>query len=281
MLKYLSIVLFAASVTGFIWLLYTEIATWWGRRIHRYASWVADEFDAMFEDMSIARATRLITIVILSSFLLGYLTGGLVPALLFAGAGYFVPRVFVTYQRHRRLEAIDDQLVDALRLMANAIQAGLTLQQALELGAREMKPPIADELGRVIKEIELGRLMDEALRRFAERVPLADVRLTTDSILILRETGGNLSETFEVIANTVVERKKVQGKIKSITAQGMTQGVVVCLMPIALMLLFSIIDPNYMRPFFTTPLGWMMLLVVLVLDGMGLFLMFKLVKVNV
>jgi len=61
----------------------------------------------------------------------------------------------------------------------------------------------------------------------------------------------------------------------------MTQGVVVCLMPIALMLLFSIIDPNYMRPFFTTPLGWMMLLVVLVLDGMGLFLMFKLVKVNV
>ncbi|HJN45337.1 MAG TPA: type II secretion system F family protein [Vicinamibacterales bacterium] len=281
MLKYLSIVLFAASVTGFIWLLYTEIATWWGRRIHRYASWVADEFDAMFEDMSIARATRLITIVILSSFLLGYLTGGLVPALLFAGAGYFVPRVFVTYQRRRRLEAIDDQLIDALRLMANAIKAGLTLQQALELGAREMKPPIADELGRVIKEIELGRLMDEALRRFAERVPLADVRLMTDSILILRETGGNLSETFEVIANTVVERKKVQGKIKSITAQGMTQGVIVCLMPIALMLLFSIVDQNYMRPFFTTPLGWMMLLVVLVLDGVGLFLMFKLVKVNV
>jgi|TARA_B100001964_G_scaffold39652_3_gene43379 tight adherence protein B len=281
MLKYLSIVLFAASVTGFIWLLYTEIATWWGRRIHRYASWVADEFDAMFEDMSIARATRLITIVILSSFLLGYLTGGLVPALLFAGAGYFVPRVFVTYQRRRRLEAIDDQLIDALRLMANAIKAGLTLQQALELGAREMKPPIADELGRVIKEIELGRLMDEALRRFAERVPLADVRLMTDSILILREMGGNLSETFEVIANTVVERKKVQGKIKSITAQGMTQGVIVCLMPIALMLLFSIVDQNYMRPFFTTPLGWMMLLVVLVLDGVGLFLMFKLVKVNV
>ncbi|MDP7673033.1 MAG: type II secretion system F family protein, partial [Vicinamibacterales bacterium] len=199
----------------------------------------------------------------------------------FAGAGYFVPRVFVTYQRRRRLEAIDDQLIDALRLMANAIKAGLTLQQALELGAREMKPPIADELGRVIKEIELGRLMDEALRRFAERVPLADVRLMTDSILILRETGGNLSETFEVIANTVVERKKVQGKIKSITAQGMTQGVIVCLMPIALMLLFSIVDQNYMRPFFTTPLGWMMLLVVLVLDGVGLFLMFKLVKVNV
>src|SRR5262249_28171206 len=151
----------------------------------------------------------------------------------------------------RRLKKIDDQLVDTLQMMANALKSGLNLQGSLELVVREMKPPISDEFGRLVKEINFGRLIDDALRRFAERVPLEDVQLAVDSVLTLRETGGNLSETFQVIASTIVERKKVQGKIASMTAQGMTQGVVVCLMPVALMLLFSFIDPTYMRPFFT------------------------------
>jgi tight adherence protein B len=183
--------------------------------------------------------------------------------------------------RRRRLGMVDDQLVDALLLMANALKAGLSLQQGLELVVREMKPPISDEFGRVVKEIHLGRLTDEALKRLAERVPLEDVQLAVDSILTLRETGGNLSETFQVIAHTIVERKKVQGKIKAMTAQGMSQGILVCCFPIGMMLLFTFIDPNYMRPFFNTPLGWLMMALVFVLDGLGLWLMFKLVKVEV
>jgi tight adherence protein B len=179
------------------------------------------------------------------------------------------------------METIDDQFIDALHLMSNALKSGLSLQQAIELVVREMKPPIADEFGRLVKEIHLGRLTDDALKRFAERLPLEDVQLAVDSILTLRETGGNLSETFEVIARTIVERKKVQGKIKSMTAQGMTQGMVACAMPIFMMLMFSVIDPGFMTPFFTTPLGFMMLAFVFILDGMGMWLMFKLVKVDV
>jgi len=76
-------------------------------------------------------------------------------------------------------------------------------------------------------------------------------------------------------------RKKVQGKIKALTAQGMAQGVIVCLMPVFMMLLFSFIDPTYMRPFFTTPIGWMMMALVFALDGVGLWLMLRLVKVEV
>ena len=151
-------------------------------------------------------------------------------AFVFAAAGYFVPvgrRDLPPAPAPRA--TIDDQLVDALLLMANALKAGLSLQQALELVVREMKPPISDEFGRLVKEIHLGRLTDDALRRFAERVPLEDVRLAVDSILTLRETGGNLSETFQVIAHTIVERKKVQGKIKAMTAQGMSQGILICL----------------------------------------------------
>jgi tight adherence protein B len=207
--------------------------------------------------------------------------GRVVAMTLLGRAGYFGPWGVVLYQRYRRLDAIDGQLVDTLILMSNGLKAGLSLQQSLELVAHEMKPPISDEFGRIVKEIHLGRLTDDALRRFRERVPLEDVNIAVEAILTLRETGGNLSETFEVIAHTIMERKKVQGKIKSLTAQGMSQGVLICLMPPAMMLLFSILDASYMRPFFTTALGWMMMTAMFVLDGMGLWLMFHLVKVDV
>jgi len=281
MLKYAALVMLLLAVVVGVRSMYEDLSEWWRRRIHTYASWLTIEFESMFEAMTIDRAYRFITITILGSFAFGLLLGGIFAAFVFAAAGYFVPWVIVTYLHHRRLGNIDDQLVDALLLMANALKAGLSLQQALELVAREMKPPISDEFGRLIKEIHLGRLTDDALRRFAERVPLEDVRLAVDSILTLRETGGNLSETFQVIAHTIVERKKVQGKIKAMTAQGMSQGILICLFPIVMMLLFTFIDPNYMRPFFHSALGLMMLVAVFILDGAGLWLMFKLVKVDV
>ena len=204
-----------------------------------------------------------------------------VAALCALAAAVLAAWAVVKYLRKRRLDQIDDQLVDALRMMANALKAGLSLQQALELVRREMKAPISDEFGTVVKEIHLGQLTDHALRRMAERVPLEDLGLAVDSILTLRETGGNLSESFQVIANTIVERKKVQGKVKALTAQGMAQGVLVGSMPIGMLLIFSFIDANYVRPLFTTVLGWVILAVVLILDAAGVLLMFKLVKVDV
>jgi tight adherence protein B len=286
MLKYLALLLAAGAAALLIYGAYDVVSTWWARRLRNYAKWVALEFESMFEDMSVERATRMITWIIFGAFLLGALVatgfwGRLIFGSMLAALGWFVPWVAVTYLRRRRLDAIDDQLVDALTMMANGLKAGLSLQQAMELVVREMARPISDEFARVLKEIHLGRLTDDALRRLTERVPLPDIRLAVDSILILRETGGNLSETFQVIAYTIVERKKVQGKIKSMTAQGMTQGIIICLFPIVMILLFSVIDPEYMRPFFTTPIGWMMMLLVFVLDSLGMWLMLKLVKVDV
>jgi tight adherence protein B len=255
-------------------------------RTATYASWIVDEFDRMFEAVTVDRARKFITAMTLGGLLVGFLFGNQLASRIFfaiflGGLGYFLPRFFVVWRRHQRLDRIDDQLVDALRLMSNGLKAGLSLQQALELAVRETKPPIADELARVVKEIHLGRLMDDALRRFAERVPLEDVRIVVDSILTLRETGGNLSETFDVVANTIIERKKVSGKIKSMTAQGMTQGFIMCMMPPGMLLLFTFIDPTYTAPLFNTLLGWLVLAVVAGLDALGFFLMMKIVQVDV
>ncbi|MCL4848231.1 MAG: type II secretion system F family protein [Acidobacteria bacterium] len=278
---YLALLGILAAVVLFVRTAGPALWAWWNERIHTYAVWMADELSAMFVTLTVERAKRFISIAVISGVVLGFLFAGIVSAIVFGALGYFGPRGWILWKRMRRLERIDDQLVDTLLLMSNALKSGLSFQQSLELAVREIKAPMNDELERVVKEIHLGRLTDDALRRFAERVPLEDIKLSVDAILTLRETGGDLSETFEIIAKTVVERKKVQGKIKAMTSQGMSQGVLVCLMPVGMLMIFAMISPEYIRPFFNTPIGIMMLLLVFVLDAMGLWMMFKLVKVDV
>jgi tight adherence protein B len=286
LLLYIALVVLLLAVVLFTISSGEQLTNWWNKKTHKYASWMAIEFESMFQDITIPRAQKWISWTVLGGFVMGILAGGgvigrLVLGTAFAAFGYFIPRFLVMYLRHRRLETIDNQLVDSLMLMSNALKAGLSLQQSLELVVREMKPPIADEFGRLVKEIHLGVLTDDALRHLRDRVPLEDMRLAVESILTLRETGGNLSETFEVIARTIVERKKVQGKIKALTAQGMAQGILICAMPPGLMLMFSLVDQSYMAPMFGTPLGWAMMAGIFILDGLGLWMMFKLVKVDV
>ena len=197
-----------------------SVGAWWRVRTRTYGSWIVDEFDAMFEAITIERAQAFITGMTAAGALIGFLMGNSLGsriffALFFGGMGYFLPRLFVLWRRRQRLDRIED------------------------------------------------------------------VRIVVDSILTLRETGGNLSETFDVVANTIVERKKVSGKIKSMTAQGMAQGFIMCLMPPGMLLLFSFIDPTYTEPLFGTLLGWVVLALVAGLDLMGFWAMLKIVSIDV
>ncbi|MEP7116911.1 MAG: type II secretion system F family protein [Acidobacteriota bacterium] len=284
--KYLALALLGVAVTLGVRTVLDIVGDGWTRAVDAYGAWVAEELDKVLIVVSPARAAVWITLAVLAGASLGILAGNSVGprvfwAIVLGSAAYFAPTFAVRWLQARYLERVDDQLVDALRMMANALKAGLNLQQALDLVSREMPQPIATVFGRVVNEISLGRLTDDALRRMAVRVPLEDIRLFTDSILTLRETGGNLSETFAVIAETVVERKKVQGRIKTVTTQGVSQGVIISAMPIAMMLLFTVIDSTYLEPFFSTPLGWVMLFAIFVLDAVGMFTILKVVKVEV
>ena len=251
-----------------------------------YSRWISDELDKVQIEVSPARVSAWVIVAVLFAAVLGVLAGNSTGQRIFwmivlCSGAYFMPNFIVSWLQSRYLQKVDDQLVDALRMMANALKAGLNLQQALDLVSREMPPPISVVFARVVNEINLGRLTDDALRRMAQRVPLDDVRLFADSVLTLRETGGNLSETFAVIAETVVERKKVQGRIKTVTTQGVSQGVIICSMPFALLLLFAFIDDHYLDPFFNTPLGWVMLAAMFILDAVGMWAILKVVKVEV
>lgn len=253
----------------------------WNRRLDRYASRLVAARAEIDEPTTLARARRLLAASALVPFAVFTAVAAWPVGVCAAIAGAAAPFLWVNARRTAYRRAMDNQLVDVLVLMANAMKSGLTLVQALELAATESKPPIVRQLETVLQEIQLGQSIDRALTDLSDRVALPDLELAVHSIVTLRETGGNLSETFMTVANTIVERKKVEGKIASLTAQGLYQGYAMCAMPFVLGAMFFLIEPEYMGPMLGTGLGWAMWAAVIALDLMGMWLVLKLVKVDV
>lgn len=195
--------------------------------------------------------------------------------------GWAAPKAIVNSIWENRCTKITDQLVDGLTIMGNGVKAGLSVAQAMERVVENMNGPISQEFKLVLNKTRLGMPLEEALNEFGERIPRQDVQMLVTSINILKETGGNLSETFETIVTTVRERQKIEKKIQALTAQGSMQAVIITLVPFVLLGLFLVVDPNYVMPLFTRPLGWFILLIMVGLQVMGGVTMRKIVKIKV
>ncbi len=194
------------------------------------------------------------------------------------GAPLFYLKNIVKPSRVRKFSM---QMVDALILMANGMKSGLEIQQALQIVVNEMPDPIRQEFGLVLSEIRVGKSSEEAFENLGKRIDSEDVRIFVTSIVILKETGGNINETFRNIATTIRERLKLQNKIQAMTAQGMTSAVIVGGLPWALGGMLYVTDPVAMRPLFTHPAGWLILLMVLILESIGFFVIMKIVRIKV
>ena len=206
----------------------------------------------------------------------GLFLGGLIATL-----GWFLPKVFITHLWNKRCTQLTNQMVDGMTIMSNGIKAGLSVTQSMERVVENMRGPLCQELGLVLNKIRLGMSIEEALNEFGERVPKQDVQMLVMSINILKETGGNLAETFSVMTLTIRDRQKVEKKIDAMTAQGVMQGVIITLVPFILLVIFLVIDPSYVRPLFFQPLGWVALFLMLTLQIIGGIMMKKIVTIKV
>lgn len=274
------LIVFGAALV-FVQIGFDAIKPVWNRRIERYVAFICDAHQQMGEPVGTPWAQRLVTLSIFVPFaLFTYATAWPIGVMAAIGGGS-LPYWWTRYKQHQSRQTLDNQLVDALILMANSMKSGLSLQQAIELAATESKKPIVAEFETVVKEVQLGQSIDQALLRMSERVSLPDLEMAVHSIVTLRETGGNLSETFMTVANTVVERKKVEGKIAALTSQGVYQGLAMCAMPFIMAGIFYVSDPGYMKPMMTTALGWAMWMAVILLDVLGMWAIMKVVKIDV
>jgi tight adherence protein B len=172
-------------------------------------------------------------------------------------------------------------MVDGLGLMSNGLKSGLSVVQALNLVVQEMPNPMKQEFNLVMNENKLGVSLEEAFNNLARRVPAEDVEMFVTAINILKETGGNLAETFDTIVLTIRERVKIENKIAAMTAQGFYQGMIVMAVPPLLGVVISQSDPEFMEPLLTTPVGWAILVVILLLELIGLFVILRVIKIEV
>ena len=209
----------------------------------------------------------------------------IIPGLIFGIFAGFVVwkslRPLVDYFYRRRVNKFVLQMVDALALMSNGLKSGLSVVQSIALVVDEMPNPIKQEFNLVLSQNKLGVSLEDAFLDLGRRVPAEDVEMFVTAVNILKETGGNLSETFDIIVLTIRERIKVESKISAMTAQGFMQGMVVSAIPPLLGFLLYQSDPEFMGPLFTTPLGWMIIAVILVLELVGFFVIMKIVRIEI
>jgi tight adherence protein B len=195
--------------------------------------------------------------------------------------GFFLPRFWLGQRRAGRLNAFNKQLPDTITLIANALRAGSSFLQAIEMVVRESSPPVTVEFGRVLREVNLGLAFDVALDNMVRRVRSDDLELMATAITIQHQVGGNLAEILDSIAYTIRERVRIKGEIRTLTAQGRMSGYVVAGMPVILMGLLFVLAPGFMQPLFENPPGIMGLpagVIVLAIGGFFMFIGFMAIR---
>jgi len=210
----------------------------------------------------------------------GLVRGGVAGCLGMAVA-YFIPRFVLKVMKRRRLERFNGQLSGALNGMSNALKAGFSIQQAFDAVVQEGESPIAQEFGMFLQQLRIGVRFEDAMDQMDKRIGSEDLTLMIQSIEIARQTGGNLTEVFDRIDDTIRERRRIEGKIKALTAQGRIQGRVVGAMPVVLGIVLYFLDPVMMMTFIRSQAGIIVLLIVLVLEICGALLIRKIVDIDV
>ncbi|MDF2570844.1 MAG: type secretion system protein, partial [Sporomusa sp.] len=208
------------------------------------------------------------------------LIGGLAGAVGGGVAGYLSPFLFLRLKIKRRAKAFNDQLGDTLILIANALRTGYSFMQAIEMVSREMLPPISTEFSRMLKEMSLGVPTEYAMSNIAKRVDSDDLDLVITAVLIQRQVGGNLAEVLDNIAGTIRERVRIKGQIRTLTAQGRLSGIIVSLLPVAMLLMLQVLNPGYSNILFAHPTGQLMLGVAIVGQILGIIAIQKIVNIN-
>lgn len=251
-----------------------------GQAMNKANTSLADMF--MFIDLD--KLVKLsLAVIFLSTLLLFIITDSFVLPILFAIVVSFVPNFLLKFLKAKRLDQVQQNLPDMLLNTASALRAGSGVSQAIELSAREQGGALAQEFGLLLSEIRLGVDMSDALDNLKDRVALAEMDLLVAAIKISREVGGNLADVLYRLSDTMRKKIEMENKIKTLTAQGRMQGIVMVCLPIfiGVVLFFMEATGPYVGQFFTEWYGWLTLAVLIVMLSIGYFFIRKIVNIDV
>jgi tight adherence protein B len=194
---------------------------------------------------------------------------------------FFAPRWYVSYLQGKRLKEFNGQLADTINLLVNSIRSGYSVLQAMEAVGREMPPPVSEEFARVVKEVQLGLPLEQALDNMLRRVPSEDLDLMITAINVQREVGGNLAEVLDAINFTIRERVRIKGEIRALTAQGRASGYLISFLPVALSGFIYLVNPTFIETLINDPCGWIMIGIAVLGIVLGFLIIRKIVDIEI
>lgn len=285
-------VLFLISFSGLTYVLLKAFVS--GAEVYSdtYAQETASEFEDIFLFIpprriaeigwSLSAAVFIVIFMLLGSFrsASGLVIGLLIASL--AGYGAFhAPKALLRFLKKRRLSKFNNQLVDTLVNMSNALRAGFSITQAFETVVKDKQKPIAQEFDVFLQQTRVGVSFEDALQNLDERVDSDDLTLVVGAIETARRTGGNLTEILEKIAQTIRERMRIENRIRTLTAQGKLQGIIAASMPVVIGVLLMMIEPEMMRPFLESTAGAAVIGIVTLLILCGWLIIRKIINIDV
>jgi tight adherence protein B len=196
-------------------------------------------------------------------------------------AGFALVPAMLRYKRTNRLYKFEEHFPEALDLLSRAIRAGHAFSAGMKMVADELGEPVGPEFRKAFDEQNYGLPLKESFNNLCERIPLLDVRFFATAVLIQRETGGNLSEILDNLANVVRERFKIRRQVRVHTAHGRFTGYVLMALPAFLAIALSFINPEHMNLLFEEKLGHLMIVVCIVMQAVGFIWIKQVIKIEV
>jgi tight adherence protein B len=195
--------------------------------------------------------------------------------------GTVAPFMYLSVRASRRQAKFEEQLPSTLQLLSGALQAGHSLQQAVDTVVHEAGDPIAGEFQRVLTEARLGRPLEEAFEAMATRTKSVDFKWTVMAIRLQRQVGGNLAEVLSTVSQTIRDRYSLKRQIKALSAEGRLSSLILSILPVVIFAALLLLNPVFLRPLFTTTMGIGMLVVAAVLMVLGVFWLKKITEIKV
>jgi len=242
----------------------------------------AYKLDNMFVDIKLKKLHLAYVAAPLLLAVGGYfLLNNLIGSAIGIAIGVILPAVVMKQMKMARLKKFESQLVDGLMILSGSLKAGLSLLQSFEALVEEMPAPISQEFNLVLRESKIGVNFEECLLRLKKRMPCDDLNLIVTSILVARETGGDLTETFYQLIYAIREKAKLEGRVKALTVQGKLQGIIMGILPIVFAFLVYSMNNKFFDVMLRDRMGQMLLVYAVFSYLIGLFILLKLSKVDI
>ncbi len=279
---WLALLLAGAAVAALVWTLSLAAVRAFAVQRERFTEHAGERLTEAFLFIDPARIwVANVMLCIVAASVTALLTRHWAPTVAAGLAGMVIPGHWLRRLRQRRQARFDMQLPDALLALAGGLSAGASVQGAIGHVVHDADAPLAQEFGLMLRQQRLGVSFDDALLDLQARMPTEATLLVVSSLRIAADTGGNLADALERIATTVRARLHMEGRIRALTSQGRLQAIVVGLLPALLIAVLYQLEPEAMAKLWNTPIGWATLAVLVVMETCGMWLIRRIVRIDV